>query len=173
MWHKEIKTGKEHLTNYQKETHYSLIDFWKWNSSNLVSNTTRGIFAEFIVATALDLDLTKPREEWAEYDLITPDGITIEVKSAAFIQNWKQKTFSKISFSIKQKHSMIYVFCLLKTEDIEIINPLDLSQWSFYVVSTNVLKTIPFNTISLIKLEKLIQPVAYEQIREEVKKLFK
>jgi len=35
------------------------------------------------MATAIGVDLNKPRNEWVEYDLLTPEGVNIEIKSAA------------------------------------------------------------------------------------------
>jgi hypothetical protein len=55
-----IKTGNEPISDTGK----TLLDFWKWNGSDLVSNATRGRLAEFIVAIALDVDLSAPRDEW-------------------------------------------------------------------------------------------------------------
>ena len=54
-----------------------------------MDNTARGTLAEFLVAAALGL-LDTPRLEWDSYDLKTRTGVTIEVKSAAYIQSWKQ-----------------------------------------------------------------------------------
>ncbi|MDM8523410.1 hypothetical protein QUF80_08570 [Desulfococcaceae bacterium HSG8] len=36
----------------------------------------------------------------AAYDLETHDGIKIEIKSAAYVQSWHQKDYSKITFRI-------------------------------------------------------------------------
>ena len=41
-----------------------LSDYWAWNSSDLLINTERGSFSEFIVSSALDLDLSGTREDW-------------------------------------------------------------------------------------------------------------
>jgi hypothetical protein len=49
-------------------------------ASDLVSNSTRGVLAEFIVARALGLD-TGVRTEWQAFDLETASGKKIEVKS--------------------------------------------------------------------------------------------
>lgn len=73
-------------------------DFYEWAYSDLLVNNQRGHLAEFIVATALGIDSQK-RSEWDPYDLKYND-IKIEIKSCAYIQAWKQKTFSKISFDI-------------------------------------------------------------------------
>ncbi len=95
------KNGNECLTNNGRKTEYNLLDFWRWSVSDILSNATRGRFAEFIVGTAVGLNPENLRDEWDAYDLITDDGIKIEVKSAAYIQSWNQRNFSTICFSIK------------------------------------------------------------------------
>lgn len=185
----EIKTGQESLNINNKELPYKLLDFWKWSTSDLVSNATRGVFAEFIVATATNADLSKPRVEWDAYDLLTPDEIRIEVKSAAYIQTWKQKTLSKISFPIKQtrkwnpeigkyenipsRESDIYVFCHLKHKEQKTINPFNMEQWDFYVIATKELENsfpdIKSVTLKLLE-EKKFLPVKYHKIYDEIKR---
>jgi hypothetical protein len=181
-----LKTGEEKFIEGNTEANLSLLDFWKWSVSDLLSNATRGRFAEFIVGAAIGCDLKKVRDEWAEYDLISPEGIRIEVKSSAFIQSWDQKNFSKISFSIRNSNSWdpetgkyntnksrpsdAYVFCLLHHKDQATVNPLDLDQWSFYVVPTSLLneKLPAASTISLNKLEKLVPAIKYSQIKSNL-----
>lgn len=63
----------------------------------------RGVLAEFIVAQALRIDMTVGREEWAAYDLHTADGVTVEVKSAAYVQSWAQRRPSSILFNVSKK----------------------------------------------------------------------
>jgi hypothetical protein len=60
----EQKSGNEHFVYNGNSIDKKLIDFWKWSSSDLISNTTRGIFAEFIIAMAMEVDLQNIREEW-------------------------------------------------------------------------------------------------------------
>src|ERR1700761_545099 len=96
-----IKTGDEKLLYQKEQLPISLLDFWRWSVSDILSNATRGRFAEFIVATAANVDIKTIRDEWGAFDLETMDGIKIEVKSAAYIQTWFQRELSKISFSIK------------------------------------------------------------------------
>ena len=57
-------------------------EFWEWAYDDLLTNTTRGVLAEYIVATALGVADTK-RREWDQYDLKTADGDGVEVKSSA------------------------------------------------------------------------------------------
>lgn len=181
-----LKTGKENLTCNGKQLPFSLLNYWKWSNSDLLSNATRGIFAEYIVACSLDIDITKPRNEWSAYDLITKDGIKIEVKSCAYLQSWNQKDYSKISFSIKksfywdstkgidmsnkQRAADIYVFCLLKHKDKNTVNPINLSQWDFYVVSTEQLDNYKRSqhSITLNSLENLTQPLRYSEIKNAI-----
>jgi hypothetical protein len=58
-----------------------------------VSNTTRGRLADFIIAKALGVDTSGVREEWAAFDLISPEGTQVEVKSADYIQR-RAKTYT-------------------------------------------------------------------------------
>ncbi|MCX6350451.1 MAG: hypothetical protein NTX03_01155 [Bacteroidetes bacterium] len=58
-----IKTGNEPLIFNNYPLKYSLMDFWKWSVSDILSNATRGRFAEFIVATATNINVEKMRNE--------------------------------------------------------------------------------------------------------------
>ena len=55
-------------------------EFHAWAYDDLLTNTTRGVLAEYIVATALGIVDTK-RVEWDKHDLEV-DGIGVEVKAA-------------------------------------------------------------------------------------------
>ena len=128
-------------------------EFWQWAYSDIVNNTNRGILAEFIVAKALG-SAEEVRTNWASYDVDTSSGTKVEVKSAAFLQSWEQVELSNPRFQIgktwgwdqetgeyvdePQRYADVYVFCLLAyQEDKRQLNPLDLSQWEFYVVATS------------------------------------
>ncbi|MHC4535753.1 MAG: hypothetical protein ACYS6K_17525 [Planctomycetota bacterium] len=168
-----------------------LKDFWKWSSSDLVSNATRGILAEYLVASALGLD-QGIRNEWDAYDLKTSKGVKIEVKSAAYVQSWYQRRLSTISFDIKptlawdyetnlqakekKRHADIYVFCLLHHKDKDTINPMDMSQWTFYIVSKDKMEQIysKAKSIGLSKLKKLNPEVCdFNGLRETFVKVSK
>ena len=144
------KTGDEPLHGPGAPVGATLRDFWQWSASDLVNNAMRGMLAEFIVATLLDSRQTL-RVEWDAVDLHTPDGLAIEVKSAAYVQSWAQREHSAIGFDVGRKrafdpatndysgelrrHADVYVFCLLAHLDQETIDPLDLAQWRFFVLS--------------------------------------
>jgi len=182
-----MKTGKEPFVFNGEELPVNVLSFWKWSTSELLGNALRGVLAEFIVASTIDV-LDSPREEWDAYDLITKDGLKIEVKSSAYLQSWKQKELSKISFGIQptvvwsdnntrsqyaKRQADVYVFCLLAHKDKTTANPLDLSQWEFYVLDTKVLNDkVPLQkTIALSSLLRLNPAkVEYDNLSEELSK---
>jgi hypothetical protein len=177
-----LKTGNEQLSTTGK----TLLDFWRWNGSDLANNATRGVLAEFIVASALGIDLSIPRTEWAAWDLTSPEGIRIEVKSAAYLQSWTQKDLSRINFSIRptrawnadtgivaaepQRSADVYVFCLLKHQKKETLNPLELEQWEFFVLSTVELNNYTHSrtSITLASLQKLTKSISYEDLHSTI-----
>jgi len=163
-------------------TPYFISDFWAWGFSDVLMNSLRGIFSEFLVGSALEV-LQKPRIEWDTHDLVYKDK-KIEVKSAAYIQSWHRGRYSKINFDIGAKkfydydknsysvnalrHADIYIFCLLKEKDFNQVNVLNTEHWSFYIVLTQTLNNLHTRqkSISLSTLEKITQPTPYHQIKE-------
>lgn len=148
------KTGIEPFHAEGVALPVSVRDFWAWSSSDLLGNALRGLVAEFLVATAIGAT-DDVRQEWDAYDLLLPNGTRIEVKSAAYLQSWAQEHFSTIGFDIAPKRGWdarenvvadtasrmadIYVFCLLHHRDKQTVDPLNIGQWTFYVLPTNVL----------------------------------
>jgi hypothetical protein len=167
------KVGKERFHINGNKLDFDLLSFWQWSSSDLISNVTRGIVAEYIVARGLGLAERGVRDGWAAFDLETPSGIKIEVKSAAYVQSWHQKRLSSITFmtpktrawdadtniqsSESKRQADVYVFALLAHTDKTTIDPLNLDQWRFYVLPTATLdgRTRSQHSITLRSLEKL------------------
>ena len=129
-------------------------DFWSWAYSDVLGNTTRGVFAEYLVANALGVAGTC-RTEWDAAD-VNYRGLRIKVKSASEAQTWPQKKPSLLSFDIEKKRSWcaetntydaeskrsadLYVFCVFKPSgDDPQREILDVSNWEFAVVPTAVL----------------------------------
>lgn len=169
----ELLDGEEPF-NVGGERSLKLLDYWRWSGSELLGNTTRGILAEFLVAAALGLH-KRPRAEWGGYDLRMESGTTIEVKSSAYVQSWKQEKYFPIKFTIaprfwswdpetgkstggnvKQRWADMYVFCVFTKKEPP-FNPLDTAAWDFYVLPTKVLdqECSEQKTIRLSSLEKL------------------
>ena len=184
------KNGNEELSFNEINIRFSLLDFWKWSVSDLMSNATRGRLAEFIVGTSVGLNPENLRDEWDAYDITSDNGIKIEVKSASYIQSWSQREFSKISFSIKKakfwnadngmsrgeakRHAEVYVFCLLKHKNQETIDPLKLEQWEFYVLPTYKLDNYERSqsSITINSLRKLTEPIEYVLLKNKIEKCY-
>ncbi|MBK1629854.1 hypothetical protein CKO31_03670 [Thiohalocapsa halophila] len=166
------KTGSEAFKSEGRQLPFDLLSFWQWSSSDLVGNALRGLLAEYIVAIAVGCS-DRTRVEWNPYDLETPEGVRIEVKSGAYIQSWAQASLSRITFDIRptqgwdasrntyshqvKRQSDVYAFCLLEHRHQETVDPLNLDQWTFYVISTAKLNRFvgAQKTISLTALLKL------------------
>lgn len=172
----EQLTGNEEFTLHGSGTGLTLLDFWRWAYSDLIDNTQRGVMAEFLVYSSLrnTPHRTQMRVNWIPYDVTSPSGRRIEVKSAAYVQAWTpENIFSQIRFDIGKKLAWnnetasfsseanrncdLYVFCLFtaKTKDVSL---LDLDYWDFYVLPTSVLnEKVPdqkgIYLSSLLKLE--------------------
>lgn len=167
------KLGSEAFQDGTKSLDFNLLCFWQWSASDLVSNALRGRLAEFLVAQALGIALEGLRSEWDAYDLCTPQGVTIEVKSSAYLQTWSQKGLSAINFDIaptrrwdpntniyekeSRRQADLYVFALLAHQDKSTLNVMDVSQWEFYLLPTSVLNNRVPNQrqLSLSALKRL------------------
>jgi len=84
----------------------TLGDYWSWAYSDILTNTNRSIFAEYLVGAALGV-LDTPRIEWDRCDLHYR-SMEIEVKSSAYVQSWYQEQPSKIQFDIAKKRRWDY-----------------------------------------------------------------
>lgn len=183
------KSGNEQFSLHSESLDLRLSAFWQWSSSDLVSNATRGILAEFLVASALGL-ADGVRNEWDAFDLLISDGTRLEIKSAAYLQSWAHAKLSSIVFTIRptygwssetngretelRRQADIYIFCLLKHQDKATLDPMRLEQWKFYLLRSAVLdEHLPTQkTISLARLLKLSPLEArFENLAERVAEL--
>ncbi|MEN6343181.1 MAG: hypothetical protein ABFC89_11570 [Methanospirillum sp.] len=108
------------------------------------------------------------------------------MKSAAYVQTWKQTCPSTIRFDISEhqcwdsktgefgeaicRHADCYVFCLLAERDRDLVDPLDLAQWQFYVLPTPTINRIfgSQKTVSLSRIEECCQAVVFTDLRIEI-----
>lgn len=120
-------SGSEPFSAGEQNLPFAVADFWRWSCTDLLNNRMRGVLAEFIVSRALGFS-GGHRTEWDAFDLETPAGLKVELKSSAYLQSWPQEKYSSISFSIaptrgwnsktnetselRQRQSDVYVFCL-------------------------------------------------------------
>ncbi|WP_195985135.1 hypothetical protein [Clostridium sp. D33t1_170424_F3] len=84
--------GEMPLTDNMGKEIAKLEDFWSWAYSDLLGNTERGALAEYIVACAMGIQ-KKERTAWDKYDLLSAEGIAIEVKASGYLQTWGKKIF--------------------------------------------------------------------------------
>jgi hypothetical protein len=183
------KTGREKIITHGKKQELTLEDYWRWAHSELNSNAERGKFAEFLVSVALGCE-GKTSQEWDAYDLDwEAEGLKIEVKTSAYIQTWAQNRPSYIQYGIQQTHGWnaidnkdeeevrrqadVYVFCLETCKNQSDVNPLDLSQWIFYVLPTLILdeKVGSQKTISLGSLKEIgaVEIASFDALAEGVR----
>lgn len=181
------KTGQERFLGAPDMP--KLLDFWAWAYSDLAGNTQRGKLAEYIVALAVGCQ-HEIRPAWESYDLLSPAGIKIEVKSSAYIQSWEQEVLSDIRFDITEKSNQhgsavagakkrqadVYVFCVLKHKDWATLNPLDLSQWEFYPVATRRLNACFKQQKSLglspLRVRCRVNACGYEMLKTAIEKVY-
>lgn len=180
--------GCEPIINEEGTAVSSVGDFWSWAYSNVIDNAERGALAEYIVAKALGV-ADDVRINWDKYDLLTKEGISVEVKSSGYIQSWEQKGLSSPGFGIQPTHgwdsitntyseeanrqARVYVFCLHSCKEQAIVNPLDIAQWEFYILPTEVLneelkeqKRVSLSTLIRIGAQKC----RFEEIYDVVKR---
>ena len=183
-----VLSGSEPIVLHGTST-TTVLAFWRWALSDVLSNTARGLLAEFFVAC--DLGVTDSlRVEWAPFDLTSRGGIRVEVKSAAYLQRWTQKRMTSPTFSVtptrywdqdvgdfigeRKRHAEVYVFCLHAHKERATLNPLDVRQWQFYVAPTTLLDTHlgTQKTVRLATLQRLgITEVAYGAIDSVITRL--
>lgn len=181
------KECAERFRDGDHELGFDLADFWGWAFSDLVQNTVRGVVAEYIVARALGIPTSGVRDAWDVVDLRTADGLTIQVKSSAYLQSWRQRAESKPTFlvgatrpwdaktgimdTLPVRSSDVYVFALLVHRDKTTINPMDVSQWRFFVLPTSVLneRRRSQHSITIQSLRKLADEVQFDGLAQAVR----
>lgn len=159
-------------------------DFWAWAYSDILLNTNRGVFAEFLVGSALGV-VGGIRGAWDSFDLLY-EGSGVEVKSSAYVQSWPQDKPSAISWGIEERFAYdtatntwgeeqvrsakCYVFCLYTETDREAANVLDLDKWEFHVLPTERINRElgTQKRVGLGTIKRMTDPVRYAQLKESV-----
>ena len=180
-------TGNEPFRGSGVQSHLRLADFWRWSASCLMDNTARGLVAEFLVAAALKGYICdRPRVEWDAYDFVVEiDGrkVSLEVKSSAHVQAWRQTSVSNLEFEIrptvkwdpeagtyssKPCRAGIYVFWVLVEKDIsEHAAVLNTNNWRFRVIPKEELPDQ--QTIRWSRLER--PPFGYQHLRQRIEQV--
>ena len=160
--------------------------FQNWALGNLVGNTNRGIFAEWLVGQALGaIGDGETREEWDECDL-RYRGMKVEVKTSGRDQTWHQDRRSPPRFDIKRRTRIwdaqtgestrhdppirpagVYVFCLHEPIPATNDNVRDPAFWKFWIVSKRTLDNQlgPQQSVGPPTLGRLVAPVRWSEVR--------
>jgi hypothetical protein len=132
-------------------------DFWSWAMGDLRDNVLRGVLAEYLVTRALGGTATC-RSAWDNFDVLTPTGLKVEVKSTGRLQVWAQGKPSAIRFSgltgrvwdeatatypgERIIRADVFVFAIQTCIDPDAYDALDLKQWEFYAAPAQAVRTV-------------------------------
>ena len=119
------------------------------------------------------------RTSWDGWDLTTPCGVRIEVKTSGYLQEWAPERISRqVVFTNLRSRKWtpesgyattpsfaadLYVFCMQTETDQEKWNALDLAQWEFYLLPREVLLKRGYASISLGALRSLTRPLSSDE----------
>lgn len=149
--------------------------------SDLRMNNVRGYLAEFLVAKAVGA--VGQRVEWDAFDVLTPGGVKIEVKSSAYLQAWDQERLSRIAFTglrgrtgasdghpaEARYRADVYVLAVQTATRHEDYNPLDVGQWTFYVLPRTLIASLGYRSLSLTTLRQLTDgPTMYPELGRQI-----
>ncbi len=159
-----------------------MVDFWRWAFGDLRSNNVRGIFAEWMVAQILGLK-PNPRGSWDDYDILLPDGRTVEVKASAYLQVWHvaDSKPSLILFTGLKGHKWedetqrrnspertynadLYVFCVQTEKDATRWDAFDLAQWDFYVLPRARLEAYGSSSLRLSTVQSFTGKLSADEL---------
>lgn len=173
-------TGAERLT----PDGASVADFWRWAFSDLRSNVVRGVLAEFLVGRALGAELVAPRAAWDNYDFKTATGWKVEVKASAYLQSWKQRKLSTITFSRLRGRlwdddtaryvgeptvrADVFVFAVHTCVEPSVYDMLDRDQWDFYAVAGTTVAGWNADRCQLAHVQRAAHPVKWEDLESAV-----
>ncbi|MEU7112934.1 hypothetical protein [Streptomyces sp. NPDC046182] len=162
---------------------FKVMDFWRYAMPDLRTNTTRGLLAEFLVHRALGARVRNV--EWESFDVLTGDGLRVEVKASAYVQGWDQRGPTPVRFTRLRGRAWspqtggpaestynadVYVFALHTAPDHAGYDPLDISQWSFYVLPGPEVEALAQDSLGLATLSRLAEPpVSYEGLAARVR----
>ena len=123
---------------------------------------------------------------------LTRPGFDIKIREMVWI-NERENTASEIQQLAKKENAQwlpekgggwlksepprrwadCYVFCVENSSDLDAYNPLDISQWDFYVLATHTINTL-FGNQKTVSLNRFIQegftPVTFGALEAEIDK---
>lgn len=173
----------------ERSAGFEFSDFWKFHYSNIFD--LQGKIAEFIVSKALGIDHAQNDQYWTLWDISYRDK-RIEIKETSYYHSFNQegKVSKQRTFGITMangsydpiksgnndfcRQNDIYVFCLNTGETEESSYPLNLNNWEFYIVPTDVIneKCGSNKTVSLGRIKNLgFSAKRYNEIKSEIDRI--
>ncbi|MGY1632232.1 hypothetical protein ACI784_11070 [Geodermatophilus sp. SYSU D01186] len=144
------------------------------------------MLAELLVARAVGA-ASRPRIEWDAYDVLTPEGIRLEVKSGAYLQAWEQSRLSTVVFgglsartwsstdgysAATSYNADAYVFAVHTSIDHDRYDALDAGQWSFWVLPQHVVASTGQRSMRLSRVEALAGAgIPYADLAERIREV--
>lgn len=163
----------------------TVCDFWRWAFSDLRDNTTRGILAEYLVRQAVG-DTRPMRIGWDNFDVLAPDGTTVEVKASAYLQGWSQRSLSKLSFGRVRGRAFdadrnefgvepevradVFVFAVQTQIDPMLYDMLDINHWRFWVVTSGAVRDHAGKSVGMKWVEDhaAFGSISWDQLAEAI-----
>jgi hypothetical protein len=153
-------------------------------SKPLIVNSFRGIVVEAIIALALEPEWQWMADGWGEVDFRNSDGVGLEVKQSAALQNWHEIGAKPCSprFDIAARtgywdansrwhdkpgrNADVYVFAWNPETDRAMCDHRDPAQWEFYVIAA---RDLPLQkSIGLAGLATRTEPVSFGNLKRAV-----
>lgn len=164
----------------------TVADFWRWGFGDLRMNIVRGVLSEFLIAKALGVDTSKPRDPWDNFDVRYGD-ITIEIKTAAKWQSYRAKKASKLVFSglssrrwddekaLRRPHpeviADIYIFAIHTCETPDDYDPLSTDQWAYFVLKGDDVRDYLGKSVSVSSLRARARECSFSELGGEVDRI--
>jgi len=164
------------------------VELWRSSCRDFRDYTSRGVLAAFLVAKAVGYVRGK-RIGWANYDVETEDGTTIEVKSSAFLQSWGQRQHSRLAFGRLKGRTFdadrneygeepevradIFVFAVQTQQDPTVYDMLDVRHWEFWVVRADKVREAAYKSVGIgwVKQHADVGPMSFDELGAAVQAL--
>ena len=178
--------GNEKFIYNNKELEFGILDFWKYKYSNVWN--MQEYIAEFLIEKALGLEKSIQGQKKILDELAYLTQVKrIEIKETSYYHPWNEngKISNQRVFGITMANSSyensveenkferqndLYVFCLNTGQNKKESNPMDIKNWEFYIVSTNIINNLcgKNKTISLGKVKNIAEQVDYFEIKNYI-----
>ncbi|WP_336921087.1 hypothetical protein [Aquipuribacter sp. SD81] len=159
-------------------------DVWAWAFSDNLDPTVRAVVAEYLVARAVGADLSRPRRDSDSWDVVTPDGTTVEVVSAARLDAGGRPRAGTVTWGRGRggraeepqrsdfgaaARADVYVLCLQTATHREAVDLADRGQWQFHVLAREEVRHLGA-TIGLRTVEDRAPALAWDGLADAVRR---